>query len=39
MWAAATAVIAGVCRSVRCSPFLEYCPQAVVIVRVVGGRY
>ena len=34
---AATMVTAGVFLLARCSPLLEYCPKALVIISVVGG--
>nr|QWK44972.1 NADH dehydrogenase subunit 5 [Protohalopteris sp.] len=34
---AATMVTAGVFLLARCSPLLEYCPQALVVVTIVGG--
>ena len=34
---AATMVTAGVFLLARCSPLLEYCPQALIVVTVVGG--
>ena len=34
---AATMVTAGVFLLARCSPLLEYCPEAVVIISLIGG--